>query len=220
MYPLLIASIIASAVIIERSFQFTGTRLHRKIVDNILKRSRGGKLKAADLPPAQTKDPVAVLAAVIVESAQLKRMQIERKVSIQGSKEIKRLSKNLHLLELIGKISPMIGLAGTVLGLSRTFQTVAALRGTAEASLLAGGIWEAMITTVAGLFVGIPSIIFHHLFQNRLRSIITDMKTTSEELLDSVKKQKAEKPSKSHKASKRSGEKDLSSGQAKGASPA
>jgi biopolymer transport protein ExbB len=199
MYPLLIASIIALAVIIERSFQFTGTRLHRKIVDNIVRRSRSGKLKTTDLPPVQTKDPVAVLAAVVIESSKLKREEIERKVSIQGSKEIKRLSKNLHLLELIGKISPMIGLAGTVLGLSRTFQTVAALRGTAEASLLAGGIWEAMITTVAGLFVGIPSIIFHHLFQNRLRSIINDMKTTSEELIDSVKRQKQEKPSKSRK---------------------
>ena len=77
----------------------------------------------------------------------------------------------------------MLGLTGTVTGLTRAFQTVAALRQVSDPSLLAGGIWEALITTVAGLFIGIPTIIAYHLLDNRLKSIAFEMKSVCEELV-------------------------------------
>ena len=62
-------------------------------------------------------------------------------------------------------------------------QTVAQLKDSANPALLAGGIWEALITTVAGLFIGIPALIFYHLYENRVKSISFEMKTYSEELI-------------------------------------
>ena len=89
----------------------------------------------------------------------------------------------LHYLELIGKIAPMLGLSGTVLGLARTFQTVASVSRFADPSLLASGIWEALITTVAGLFIGIPALIFYHLYDNGVRSLAFEMRTNGEEMV-------------------------------------
>jgi biopolymer transport protein ExbB len=80
----------------------------------------------------------------------------------------------------------MLGLTGTVTGLTRAFQTVAALKQVSDPSLLASGIWEALITTVAGLFIGIPTIIAHHLLDNRLKSLAFDMKTSAEELVAQI----------------------------------
>jgi biopolymer transport protein ExbB len=100
-----------------------------------------------------------------------------------GSGELKRLSTRLHLLELIGRIAPMLGLSGTVLGLTRTFQTVASVRTFADPALLANGIWEALITTVTGLFVGIPALVFHHFFENRLNSFSFELKSTAESMI-------------------------------------
>ena len=77
----------------------------------------------------------------------------------------------------------MLGLTGTVTGLTRAFQTVAALRQVTDPSLLASGIWEALITTVVGLFIGIPSIVAYHLLDNRLKSLAFEMRSTGEELV-------------------------------------
>jgi biopolymer transport protein ExbB len=77
----------------------------------------------------------------------------------------------------------MLGLTGTVTGLTRAFRTVAALKQVTDPSLLASGIWEALITTIAGLFIGIPALIAYHLYENRLRALAFELKTSGEELV-------------------------------------
>ena len=97
-------------------------------------------------------------------------------------------SRNLHLLELIGKISPMIGLLGTVLGMVEAFHKLAFVKNLVDPSLLASGIWEALITTVAGLFVGIPALVFHHLYMNKVKSIAFSMKHIGEEVVSLIER--------------------------------
>ncbi|RDC74050.1 MotA/TolQ/ExbB proton channel family protein [Rhodovulum sp. 12E13] len=77
----------------------------------------------------------------------------------RGAEELARMSSWLRLLELIAMIAPLLGLLGTVLGMIRAFRELELAQGAANASILAGGIWEALLTTAAGLLVAIPAAV-------------------------------------------------------------
>jgi len=183
MYPLLLCSVIAVAVILERGIRFLSAGSGPGWLDNA-RISIGKRAFSEAAALIQTRrGPVAVLLKEVIEHHELPRAELENRLSSAGSRELKRLSAHLHLLELIGKIAPMLGLSGTVLGLTRTFQAVAAAQNFTNPGLLAHGIWEALITTVTGLFIGIPALVFHHLFENRLKSLSFEMKASAETIL-------------------------------------
>jgi biopolymer transport protein ExbB len=187
MYPLLLLSIVSLAVIIERAIVVINARTSKKETAELSGAVADRKLeKVRELAETET-SPVGAVLKKVFSAEQLPRDEIEYEVSLSGSRIIKELSKNLHFLELIGKIAPMLGLSGTILGLAQTFQTVSAVKGAADPAILAGGIWEAMITTVTGLFIGIPAIIFYHLLSNRVKTISFHMKTVAEELIIALK---------------------------------
>lgn len=183
MYPLLACSLISLAVIIEKSVQFGRARSDRVRVDAVLKASSSGEWARAESLAQAEATPLGRLLAAALAGRSAPRTDLENRLSRLGSLELKHLGRRLHLLELVGRISPMLGLTGTVTGLTRAFQTVAALKQVSDPSLLAGGIWEALITTVAGLFIGIPTIVAYHLLDNRLKSIAFEMKSVGEELV-------------------------------------
>jgi biopolymer transport protein ExbB len=89
----------------------------------------------------------------------------------RGNAEIADLGRHIRLLELIAVVSPLLGLLGTVLGMIRAFQELALAQGAANASLLAGGIWEALLTTAAGLIVAIPAAIAASMLATRVDSV-------------------------------------------------
>jgi biopolymer transport protein ExbB len=183
MYPLAACSLIALAVVIEKSVEFWRARCDRSRADAVLEAAGSSDWQRAQSLAQGDDSPLGRLLASAIAGHGLPRADLENRLSRQGSRELKRLSRRLHLLELIGRIAPMLGLTGTVTGLTRAFQTVAALRQVSDPSLLASGIWEALITTVAGLFIGIPTIIAYHLLNNRLASLAFEMKSTGEELV-------------------------------------
>ncbi len=76
-----------------------------------------------------------------------------------GNTEVAAMGKGLRLLELVGLIAPLLGLLGTVLGMIQSFRSLELAAGSANASILAGGIWQALLTTAAGLVVAIPALI-------------------------------------------------------------
>lgn len=86
----------------------------------------------------------------------------------RGNREVSRMQKHIRLLELIAMISPLLGLLGTVLGMIQSFQELALADGAANASLLAGGIWQALLTTAAGLVVAIPAAVAATLLGERV----------------------------------------------------
>lgn len=77
----------------------------------------------------------------------------------RGNEEFSRMSNHIRLLELIAMIAPLLGLLGTVLGMIQSFQELELAEGAANASVLAGGIWQALLTTAAGLLVAIPAAV-------------------------------------------------------------
>jgi biopolymer transport protein ExbB len=186
MYPLLLCSVVSLAVIIERGVQYLGSKINRSAVEEMMRLVKRGELEGALRQSRRSNGPVCAIIAEVLANRRLDRDGLEGRISQVGSGELKRLTRHLHYLELIGKIAPMIGLSGTVLGLARTFQTVASVRGFTDPSLLAGGIWEALITTVVGLFIGIPALIFYHLYDNGIRSLAHEMKSVGEELVGAL----------------------------------
>lgn len=89
----------------------------------------------------------------------------------EGTLLLDRIEVRLRWLGVVGQLAPMVGLAGTVLGLVFAFARVEEHGGAVQAGLLAGGIWQALITTVAGLGVAIPSLLAFHLFEGRIDTV-------------------------------------------------
>jgi len=109
--------------------------------------------------------------------------------------EIPTLEKNLHFLSTIAHISPLLGLLGTVTGLVRCFYIIekkASSFGVVNPSDLAGGIWEALITTVAGLCIAIPAYIAYNYFVNKVNILTLEAERVSLELLEIVSRKKYE----------------------------
>jgi biopolymer transport protein ExbB len=99
----------------------------------------------------------------------------EEQISIIGTKQVMKVEKGLSWLELIATITPLIGLTGTVTGMIRAFQIIAASTHVNPA-MLASGIWEALITTAAGLLVAIPIHVGHHYLEKKADLIAFTLK--------------------------------------------
>ena len=98
----------------------------------------------------------------------LSRQALDDDLEWRGNAEISLMSRHIRTLELIAMVSPLLGLLGTVLGMIRAFQELALAEGAANASILAAGIWQALLTTAAGLVVAIPAAIAASLLSSRV----------------------------------------------------
>jgi biopolymer transport protein ExbB len=93
---------------------------------------------------------------------------LDAELQRRGHEEMSAMQRFIRPLELIAMISPLLGLLGTVLGMIQSFQQLAAAEGSANASVLAGGIWQALLTTAAGLIVAIPAAVAASLLSSRI----------------------------------------------------
>ena len=96
------------------------------------------------------------------------------------------LERYLPSLHLISNVSPLLGLFGTVTGMIKAFQAIQNLGGKVNASVLAGGIWEAMLTTALGLGVAIPAMVAHNYLQGKVHKVVSEIKEESGILLDAL----------------------------------
>lgn len=176
MVPLLLASVLTVAVGIERLWHYLRAGRGKEAPEKIHALIEAGQYEQALTLAEQTPGPVAAVLAEGLQHRGQDKALLEEVVSLRGAAELQRLNRRLHLLDLVGRLAPLVGLLGTVLGMVAAFRQVAAARGAVDPSLLAGGIWEALITTVAGLCVAIPALVLHHLFEDRVKSFAYFMK--------------------------------------------
>ncbi|HEC49618.1 MAG TPA: MotA/TolQ/ExbB proton channel family protein, partial [Candidatus Desulfofervidus auxilii] len=106
-----------------------------------------------------------------------------------GQKELKKLESYLPTLATIANISPLLGLLGTVTGMIKAFMVVEKMGNKVNAGFLAGGIWEAMITTAFGLTVAIPTLMFYSYFTNWVNNYMAELEDCLNSILNLLEKQ-------------------------------
>ncbi|MCM8800262.1 MAG: MotA/TolQ/ExbB proton channel family protein, partial [Candidatus Omnitrophica bacterium] len=135
----------------------------------------------------EAKNPIANILKAGILKFDRSREQIKEAIEEASLYEIPILEKNLSMLATIAHISPLLGLLGTVTGMVRCFYTIQIKTSSfnpVSAADLAGGIWEALLTTVFGLMVAIPTFVAYNYLVSRLNNIILEMEKASTELVN------------------------------------
>ncbi|GAB4355823.1 MAG: MotA/TolQ/ExbB proton channel family protein [Gammaproteobacteria bacterium] len=165
-YPLLLCSVVAATLIIERTIYFLGLPRLKKEAFNVLTRTILQKdwesvQESLGQIPQPFRDALGRFLAARNEPAELR----EEMARLWLISQHKRLVRGIPLLTLLAIVSPLFGLLGTVLGMIEAFQAVSVHTGPVHPALLADGLWEAMLTTATGLFIAIPALTVAHLLR-------------------------------------------------------
>ncbi|MBI2924434.1 MAG: MotA/TolQ/ExbB proton channel family protein [Verrucomicrobia bacterium] len=194
MFLLVAASAVALAVFIERVLHYHRAQINSTEflngVRTVLKRNN--VVEAISICDA-TPGPVARLVKTAILTRERGREAVREALEDAGLMEVPRLEDKLNLLATIAQIAPLMGLLGTVLGFIRIFGVMQKEGLYAHAGLLAGGVWQALICTAAGLAVAIPSYAGYNYLVNRVNSIVLDMEKASTEILNLVTELKEQK---------------------------
>jgi biopolymer transport protein ExbB len=166
MWPLLLCSILGAAVILERGLFFLRMGMDtQRFEEGVAAKLRRGDLAGALAMSLASPHPVARVAAVylrnLLRPADLRTELVRR----EGSLQIERVEKRLRVLAAISHLAPLLGLLGTVIGMVLAFAKIEGLQGAMKPGDLAGGIWQALLTTVFGLAVAIPCMAAYHGFE-------------------------------------------------------
>jgi biopolymer transport protein ExbB len=188
MWPILLCSIFALAIIIEKFLHLHKIKIDTqdflgKVLDNIKRHQIKEALKFCD----EAKNPISNILKAGILKYDRPRDQIKESIEDAALYEIPKLEKNLTALATIAHVSPLLGLLGTVTGMVRCFQTIQAKSATfhpVSPGDLAGGIWEALLTTVAGLVVAIPTFVVYNYLVSRVNNFMLEMEKASTELVN------------------------------------
>lgn len=187
MWPILACSIIGLTVIIDRYIVIRRATIN---VPAFMVRIRG-MLKKKDVTGAisycmEEKSPVANIIRKGLTKYKLGHERVKEAIENAGRQEITRLEKGLAVLASISGIAPLLGFLGTVTGMISAFMTIEDLAGSANPGDLAGGIWEALLTTAFGLMVGIPALVFYNYFLSAVKKLVGDMETVANDVVDII----------------------------------
>jgi biopolymer transport protein ExbB len=180
MYVILALSILALAIVLLKSAQFAGLRLTpmRFVEEALLSLGAGDSVRAEEF--LDRDHPVArVMRATLTAAldARLNGQAVRTEVERVGSAELRALESWLRGLSAIGHLCPLLGLFGTVMGMIAAFMTIEHAAAAVNPAQLAGGIWEALLTTAFGLMVAIPAMAAFYLFEgevDRIRAMMKD----------------------------------------------
>jgi biopolymer transport protein ExbB len=165
MWPILGCSVAALALILTKAVQ----------LQLALKRLSAGAHRVLERPPAE----IAPVVQAVRSGAN------EKQVAFLGTQQIRELERGLGVLGLIASIAPLLGFTGTVTGMIQAFMAIANhTGGRVEPAMVAGGIYEALLTTAAGLFVAIPTHVALHFLEERLDGVTLRMRDIALTLLE------------------------------------
>ena len=188
MYPLVVISAFALAVVFERLFYYyVHCRINAKaLLTQITRFVRNGDVERARQLCSRTKTPLSS----ILESALWHFQQQEPDQEIQNAvdeialRELPRIQRRTHYLSLFANISTLLGLLGTIFGLQQAFSALSAADPSQKATVLANGIAIAMNTTAMGLMVAVPCMVFFSILGSKANTIIEEIDESSVRLLN------------------------------------
>lgn len=186
MWPILISAALAMGLIIERFLFYKKAKLKPAgFLEEVNERLDSGNI---DDVITLCKEKEMVISRVLLKGLNLRKLgldHVEKGISAAGSIEVASLEKGLSVLSAIGNIAPLIGFLGTVSGMITAFQSIAAAD-QVSARLVAGGIYEALITTEAGLIVAIPVLAFYNFFVHRIETFVADIERISSDIAEKM----------------------------------
>jgi biopolymer transport protein ExbB len=189
MIPIAICSVLALMIIIERLWSLRRHRIFRfdilEVIEHLL---RERKIPEATTLCKRHEAPMTRLILVALLNSDRPKAEIKELIEDHGRQEVPALERYLTTLGTIASISPFLGLLGTVVGLLRVFEAIGQANGVTNATILSAGIHNALITTVAGLCVAIPSLVAYNYFARRAESLVLEVERISLRMLNILKR--------------------------------
>lgn len=186
MWPIILCSVIALAILIERLWTLQEQRVMPPgLVQKVWKLIEGGQINDKVIAALNSNSPLGqVLAAGLANRHRPREIMMER-LEDTGRHVVHELERFLNTLGTIAGVSPLLGLLGTVTGIIRAFNAISA-GGMGDPQMLSGGVSEALLTTAAGLCVAIPSLIAYRYLRGRVARIVVEMEKHAIALADAV----------------------------------
>lgn len=193
MIPILLSSIIAVAIVIERIFVIRKSKLKPAFMVKIR-----GMLKRKNIQNAieyclEHKTPTSNIIRKGLKKYHFGHERVREAIESAGGQEVNKLEKGLMVLATIAGVAPLLGFLGTVTGMIQAFMQIESLEGAANPSDLAGGIWEALLTTAFGLAVGIVAYTFYNFLVSKVKKIVLEMEIVSTDVVDTLEEVNREK---------------------------
>jgi len=189
MIPILFCSVLALGIIVERFWNLRRSRIIRyDLLDRIEALLREQKIPEATTLCKRHRSTMTRILLVAILNHDRPRAEIKEMLEDYGRQEVPVLERYLTSLGTIASISPFLGLLGTVVGLLKVFEAIAQEGGVTNAAILSEGIHNALITTVAGLCVAIPSLVAYNYFTRRAEGLILEVERVALRLLNILKR--------------------------------
>jgi len=185
MIPIGLLSLLTIYLIVERLITVQRAKTDpRQIMDRVRDYVEAGDIRGA-LAYCEAQDkPITRILRRGLERLGRPISEIRDAVEAAGKYEAFELEKRMDILASIAGIAPMLGFLGTVTGMIEAFQQIQNLQGNVNPSVLAGGIWEALLTTAFGLVVGILALFGHNFLLTRINRLVNDMERSATDFID------------------------------------
>jgi len=186
MVLILLCSILALAICVERLYTLNPKKIAPPhLLATVWKQLKAGELDTQRLRSLRQSSPLGRILAAGLANANHGREVMKESIQDAASHVVHDLERYLNTLGTIAAVAPLLGLLGTVVGMIKVFAQIMA-QGTGNASALAGGISEALITTAAGLAVAIPALVMHRYFVGRIDAIVVGLEQETIKLMDAL----------------------------------
>lgn len=186
MLPIILCSIVAIAIIIERFWTLSAARISPQYtLGQVWTWIKNNELNATRLRELRLASPLGQILAAGLVNSKYGRAAMTVSIEQAASQVVHDMERYLNTLGIIAAITPLLGLLGTVFGMIQVFTEIM-IQGTGNANALAGGISQALITTAAGLCVAIPTYMFHRLFMRRVDTLVLSLEQESIKLVDAL----------------------------------
>ncbi|MGY6588439.1 MAG: MotA/TolQ/ExbB proton channel family protein [Wenzhouxiangella sp.] len=186
MVPIILCSIIAVAIVIERFLALRSSRVLPQAVPAQVKQwAQQNELDAKHIEQLRRSSPLGRVLAAALDNRERSREIIKEAIEDTGRHVVHELERFLNTLGTIAGMTPLLGLLGTVVGMIKVFSAIM-VHGVGDPNQLAGGISEALITTAAGLTVAIPSYFFYRYFRGLVRAYVVQMEQQALVLMQAI----------------------------------
>lgn len=185
MIPIFLLSVLAVYIFAERYFAIRKASIEdQSFMNRVREFIHDGKIEAAIRLSQSTNTPVSRMIEVGISRIGRPMADVNAAIENVGRLEIYKLERGLATLGAASGAAPMLGFLGTVLGMIRAFYDMSLAGSTIDIGILSNGIYTAMVTTAAGLIVGIPAFFFYNILVSKIETVVFVLETRASEFMD------------------------------------